>query len=258
MVVYIHYYLCASYCTTSLLVTFLYVLTHSQYTCFRTCYVGGEQGTCLARQQFCRGITAYVDSAMISSMKISSPNYGSLPNIGNYRNSAVCRYVGFAVIHQEVMTVFTCRFHIKCEGEKLLFYSFSTQQLQGQTTCSTISGSHCVDRIKLTFPGLGECERCGNIADPQDNNCIDRSGLGNEMIAEFVSNRQNEEPGTEILVNCALPGIDQNSPTTDPLQGFNFDSITSQEECTSPDGGGPRNLPQVPPPVSAFNNCCST
>ena len=233
---------------TSLLVTFLYVLTYSQRTCFRTCYVGGEQGTCLARQQFCQSITAYVDSAMISSMKVSSPNYGSLPNIGNYRNSAVCRYVEFAVIHQELMTVFTCRFHIKCKGDKLLFYSINTQQLQGQTTCDTLSGSHCVDRIELYFPGLGRCERCGNIADPI-NNCIDRSGLGNEMFAEFVSNRQNEEPGFEILVNCALPGVDQNSLTTDPLQGFNFDSVTSREECTSPDGGGPRNLPPVPPPV---------
>ena len=150
------------------------------------------------------------------------------------------------------MRISTCRYHIKCDNNRLLFYSFSNQQLQGQTTCSSMSGSHCVDRIRLSFPGLGDCERCGNFADPQDSNCVDRSGLGDEMIAEFVSNRQSEEPGFEILVHCAPQGIDQNSLPTDLLQGSNFDSVTSPPNCTSPDGAGPRLLPAVPPLVSAL------
>ena len=72
-----------------------------------------------------------------------------------------------------------------------------------------------------------------------------------------MANRQEEQAGIEMLINCALPGIDQSLSTiSSPLRGFSFDGIVKrQEECTSPEGSGPRDAPAIPPPVSEFEMC---
>lgn len=145
-----------------------------------------------------------------------------------------------------------CRYHIRCDGSKLLYYSISGQQLQERASCRAGPNS-CVDRLRIRVPNLGECTRCGNVADPENRNCVSRSGLGNEMFVEFVANRQDEQAGIEMLINCALPGIDQSFPTSNPFQGISFDRIVQlQEECTSPEGSGPRNGSAIPLPVSDF------
>ena len=104
----------------------------------------------------------------------------------------------------------------------------------------------CVDRIKMIFPGVGQCERCSSKNSQINMNCMDRSGLGNELMVEFTSNRESDFTGFEMLVNCVEPGFDQNNiPPPD-----NKRKRQVQEECASPMGIGPRPFPELPPPVS--------
>lgn len=84
---------------------------HSEFVCYRTCYVNGESGQCIANEIRRRRITRSVDNAMITFMKISSPNYRSeLPfapfvRIGNYRGSTVCRYVYSLITGNKIMLI---------------------------------------------------------------------------------------------------------------------------------------------------------
>ena len=139
----------------------------------------------------------------------------------------------------------TCfnRYHVKCSGNKRLYYKIVGQSMQDTATCSNMPGV-CVDRLRLIFPGLGDCERCSSMSSPTNANCMDRSGLGTELLVEFIANRERNFPGFEILVDCIDPEFDQSSMSNSLLKR------QVQEECTSPDGMGPRPLPQLPPPVS--------
>ena len=115
--------------------------------------------------------------------------------------------------------------------------------MQDTATCSDMAGV-CVDRLRMIFPGVGECERCSSMSTPATTNCMDRSGLGNELMVEFTANRERDFPGFEILANCVEPNFDQNNVTNPSLK-------RQADECTSPAGSGPRPLaPAVPPPVS--------
>ena len=133
---------------------------------------------------------------------------------------------------------------MKCKGSRLLYYTITGQTLQDPVTCSGTPNT-CVDRLKLMFPGVANCERCGTITNPINSNCPGSSGLGNEMMVEFVANRETQHPGFEMLAHCVEPGFDQNN--VPPPSGR---KRRQADECTSPDGIGPRDLPPVPPPVS--------
>lgn len=77
-------------------------------------------------------------------------------------------------------------------------------------------------------------------------NCVDRSGLGNEMMVEFTANRETDLPGFEILANCVEPGFSQDNI------GAGGIGKRQAEQCTSPNGIGPRDLPELPPLVSIY------
>ena len=132
---------------------------------------------------------------------------------------------------------------MKCEGSKLLYYTITGQTMQDMATCSGTQNT-CVDRLRLSFPGVADCERCSSMNNAINNNCMDRSGLGNEMMVEFVVNRETEHPGFEILAHCVDPSFDGNIPH--PSGRKRRQAV----ECTSPDSIGPRDLPPVPLHVS--------
>ena len=117
--------------------------------------------------------------------------------------------------------------------------------MQDRATCSGLPGV-CVDKMRLMFPNVGECERCSSMKNPMNANCMDRSGLGNEMMVEFTANRETDLPGFEILANCVEPGFNQNNIPAPGGIGKRH-----AEQCSSPEGSGPRDLPALPPPVSA-------
>ena len=136
-----------------------------------------------------------------------------------------------------------CRYHVKCSGTKRLYYSITGQSMQDAATCNGMS-QVCVDRIRMIFPGIGECERCSSMASPVNTNCMDRSGLGNEIMVEFTANRETDLPGFEMLAHCVEPGFDQNNV---PAAG---NGKRQAEACASPLGMGPRPFPEQPPAVS--------
>ena len=115
--------------------------------------------------------------------------------------------------------------------------------MQDRVCCSSVGPNTCVDILRLDFPGVADCERCGDINNPLNDNCPDQSGLGNEMFVEFTVNREIHVDlrGFEILAHCVEPGFDQNN--VPPPSGR---KRRQAEECTSPDGIGPRDLPPVP------------
>ena len=101
-----------------------------------------------------------------------------------------------------------------------------------------------MDRLNLDFPSVaGVCERCGNINDPQSN-CASSSGVGNEAFIEFVTNRQGNSAGFEMMITCSDPGFDQNLISS----GTKKRNVAS-EQCISPQGTGPRTI-RTPPIVS--------
>ena len=55
-----------------------------------------------------------------------------------------------------------------------LYYIIVAQTMQDTATCSDVPGV-CVDRLRLIFPGVGECERCGSPNSPTNANCMDRA-----------------------------------------------------------------------------------
>ena len=134
---------------------------------------------------------------------------------------------------------------MKCPAPRRLYYSITGQSMQDIVTCNGMSV--CVDKIRLMFPGVGECERCSSMSNPLNNNCMDRSGLGDEILVEFTVNRETDLPGFEMLANCVEPGFDQNNiPSPDKRKR------QVQEECTSPLGMGPTPFPELPPAVSSL------
>ena len=107
--------------------------------------------------------------------------------------------------------------------------------------CNNNGINVCVDRLKITFPGMGmnTCERCGTLNDPLNANCMDQSGIGREMMVEFATNREINSTGFEIIANCVNPSFDQNSSGNRKKR--------QAQQCTSPTGTGPRPLEVVPP-----------
>ncbi|CAI8040667.1 hypothetical protein GBAR_LOCUS22633, partial [Geodia barretti] len=200
----------------------------NHYVCYRTCYENGINGNCIATERFDETpIELYASSPMYTAMKFSSPRYRRRSGaIGDYRNSNICRY------------------HVRCSGTKRLYYSIPGQSMQDTATCNGMPNV-CVDRIKMIFPGVGQCDRCSSKNSQINMNCMDRSGLGNELMVEFTSNRESDFTGFEMLVNCVEPGFDQNNiPPPD-----NKRKRQVQEECASPMGIGPRPFPELPPPA---------
>ena len=138
-----------------------------------------------------RAIVNYAQmGSSYTSRKFSSPRYRQEDGgIGDYRKTTVCR-LGCPRVAMHNFTM-SSRYHVKCWGNQNLYYDIKGH-LQEPTTCNGVSGI-CVDRLKLTFPGNGHCERCGDMSDT--SNCIDRSGIGNEMIVEFITNRETNSTG---------------------------------------------------------------
>ena len=126
---------------------------------------------------------------------------------------------------------------MKCGNNQLLYYDITGQGLEPPTTCNGASGI-CVDRLKLTFPGNGHCERCGDMSNTFNGNCMDRSGLGNEMIVEFITNRVKNSTGFEIIANCVDPAFGISN-----VPGGKREA----EQCTSPTGMSPVILDPLPP-----------
>lgn len=124
----------------------------------------------------------------------------------------------------------------------MLYYAIVGQNLQDTATCMNADGV-CVDGMRMIFPGVTTCERCGTMDSSVNLNCMDRSGFGNEIMVEFTANRERDFPGFEILANCVEPGFDQNNIPPP-------DNKRQTEKCTSPNGIGPRLFPSLPPPVS--------
>ena len=125
---------------------------------------------------------------------------------------------------------------MRCGNNRLLYYDITGQGLQEPTTCNGASGI-CVDRLKLWFPGNGHCERCGDMSNTINDNCMDRSGLGNEMMVEFITNRETNSTGFEMIAHCVNPAF-----------GISNVQKRQAEQCSSPTGMGPVVGPV--PPVS--------
>ena len=125
---------------------------------------------------------------------------------------------------------------MRCSGNQNLYYDITGQGLQEPTTACN-DASACVDRLRLWFPGNGHCERCGDMSDAINDNCMDRSGLGNEMMVEFRTNRETNSTGFEMIAHCV-----------DPAFGISNVQKRQAEQCSSPTGMGPVVGPV--PPVS--------
>ena len=97
----------------------------------------------------------------------------------------------------------------------------------------------------MIFPGVGECDRCSSLNNQMNANCMDRSGLGQAMMVEFVVNRETDRKGFEILASCLEPGFNLNN-VPGPIIGKR--QVASS--CTSPLGMGPTPFPELPPNVS--------
>lgn len=150
------------------------------------------------------------------------------------------------IMHMSEYVYLLFRYHVKCDGTKLLYYSVIGQSMQDTANCSGLTDV-CVDKLKLIFPGVGECERCSTMSNSINSasSCVDRSGLGNEMFVEFTANRETDLPGFEIFAYCIEPGFSQNNIFSDGI------GKRQAEQCTSPNGIGPRDLPALPPLVSS-------
>lgn len=110
--------------------------------------------------------------------------------------------------------------------------------MQGREMCDNSGINVCVDTLKMTLPGMGTCERCGTLDDPLNANCMEQSGIGTEMMVEFVTNREMSSTGFEILANCVDPAFDQN--------GLGIGKKRQAQQCTSPTDTGPRPFEPVP------------
>lgn len=107
----------------------------------------------------------------------------------------------------------------------------------------------CIDYIELSFPTYNRVERtCGQL-----------SSLGTLMgfdgmrglDAEIVTNRATERSGIALNVYCVDPYFDTNAI---PLSTYKRKkrNLGDGSNCTSPNGRGRRNEPQLPPPVCAI------
>ena len=107
----------------------------------------------------------------------------------------------------------------------------------------------CVDYIELRFPSYNKVERtCGDLSTL--GTLMGFDGM-TELDAEIVTNTETERSGLFLNVYCVDPDFDENAI---PLYGDKRKkrNVGDGSNCTSPNGRGPRDEPQLPPPV-----CCN-
>ena len=124
-----------------------------------------------------------------------------------------------------------------------LQYSFAAHHLESEDDeCDNGASNTCVDFVRLRIPTYQTDQiTCGTL-DNLDQ-LIAMDGL-TSLTVEFVTNRATEAPGVNLHVYCRDPAFDVH--VNDPL-GRRRRNI---EDCTSPNGDGPRDEPFDPPPVS--------
>jgi hypothetical protein len=204
---------------------------------FRTCITQDEE--CIATEvegaqnvEICReGLmcpymeTTYPDENGLSSsttlQRIISPNFGGSRI---YISSSISRY------------------NIDCKAGMFLQYSFDTHHLEiEREQCDNGAPNACVDFVRLRFPTYqAEQISCGTL-DNLDQ-LIAMDGL-TSLNVEFVTNRVTEEPGVNLHVYCRDPAFDVHF--NGPLERRR----RNVEDCTSPNGDGPRDEPFDPPPA---------
>ena len=100
----------------------------------------------------------------------------------------------------------------------------------------------CVDFLRLDFPTYNDREiTCGLMSEL--GNLMGFDGM-TALDAEFVTNRAVEQPGMLLYVYCNTPEFDMNYSSKLDKKKRNV------EDCTSPNGMGPRDEPLLPPPVT--------
>lgn len=108
----------------------------------------------------------------------------------------------------------------------------------------------CLDFLKLTFPSYDATSvTCGQL---NDQSLLEMDGTS--MIAEIVTNRNIEESGVHMFVYCMDPALDINAASNQNAKRRK----RLVEDCTSPNGIGPRDEPFDPPPVSDLQNIVIT
>lgn len=143
--------------------------------------------------------------------------------------------------------LYLLRSNIRCTSPRILHFSYMAHNLEDTAQCD--APNTCIDYMELDFPTYSKKERtCGRLSTLRTLMGFDgMTGLN----AELVTNRATERPGLNLFVYCVDPEFDQNAI---PLNENDRKkrSLGGGSNCTSPNGRGPRNEPQLPPPV-----CCN-
>ena len=124
-----------------------------------------------------------------------------------------------------------------------LQYSFAAHHIENEREqCDNGAPNACVDFLRLRLPTFQtNLISCGTLDNLEQRIAMD--GL-TSLTVEFVTNRVIEEPGVNLHVYCRDPAFDVHF--NDPL-GRRRRNV---DDCTSPNGDGPRDEPFDPPPVS--------
>ena len=123
-------------------------------------------------------------------------------------------------------------------------YSFQAHHLEQSANCG--NSATCIDFVRLDFPTYNENQvTCGTLNNVKPLVGIDgMAGLN----VEFVTNRLEERPGVRLFVYCRDPAFDANFAAAD-INSPGKRRRKNVEDCTSPNGLGPRDEPLDPPPV---------
>ena len=138
--------------------------------------------------------------------------------------------------------IFVHRSNIKCAAGKILHYSYNAHTLESARGC--FSGPNlCIDYIELLFPTYNAVPRtCGKLSDLGQLMGFDGMTV---LDATIATNRELEFAGLFLFIYCVRPDFDQNAQSF-PMRKRN---VADRSNCTSPNGIGPRDEPQLPPPV---------
>lgn len=119
--------------------------------------------------------------------------------------------------------IFSERYKIACDKNKLLTYSIQTHILEEPATCCDESA--CIDSLTLELPGMAARETtCGTINDPTTH-----SDGSTELLMEFGSNRRHELTGFMIIAWCVDPGV-----STRQTRSVGSQHSHRSWNCTSP------------------------
>ena len=136
---------------------------------------------------------------------------------------------------------FVYRSNIQCDYGKILHYSYSAHTLESSTPC--FGPNMCIDYIELLFPTYNAAPRtCGTLSSLRQ--LIGFDGM-KALEVTIATNREFQFPGLFLFVYCVSPGFDQNAMPGNMIKR----NVADRSNCTSPNGIGPRDEPQFPPPV---------